>query len=81
MITVKICSGTVCHVMGGADLHFFTEFLPEHLKEQVSVSGVPCIGACNKDDRMKPPFVMVNNILIAEATFAKIVETVKTQLP
>ncbi len=80
MIKVKICSGTVCHVMGGSDLHMITEFLPDNLKNKVIVEGVPCLGFCNEPNGLKPPFVQVNNKLISQASLSKIIENIQSEL-
>ncbi len=80
MITVKICRGTVCHVMGGSDLPLLSEFLPEELKNEVIVEGTTCFGSCNDNDEQKPPFAVVDGVIISEATFPKIIEQIKLAL-
>lgn len=78
MVLVKICCGTVCHVMGGANLPLLSDFLSDELKAKVKVEGKSCLGHCNKD--LKPPFVEVNDKIISEASFSKIIECVKQEL-
>jgi NADH:ubiquinone oxidoreductase subunit E len=80
MIIVKICRGTVCHVMGGSELPLLVDMLPDELKGQVRIEGTTCIGACNKDSSVKPPFVDVNGQIIALASIAKIIEVIKEEL-
>ncbi len=80
MIIVKICCGTVCHVMGGSDLPLVADFLPEEIKSKVKIEGTPCLGFCNRSGAHKPPFVTVNGIMISEATFAKIIDHIKLEL-
>lgn len=80
MIKVKICSGTVCHVMGGADLPLIPEVMPKELKGQVEFVGASCIGTCNIEGGLKPPFVDVNGRLIDQATISKVIEVIKEEL-
>lgn len=80
MVLVKICCGTVCHVMGGGNLPLLSDFLSDDLKEKVKIEGTACLGHCNKDKSKKPPFVEVNDKLISEASFPKIIECIKEEL-
>jgi NADH:ubiquinone oxidoreductase subunit E len=80
MIIIKICRGTVCHVMGGSELPLLAEVLPAELKNQVSIEGTTCIGSCNKDQLIKPPFVEVNGKIIDQASIAKVIEVIKQEL-
>ena len=80
MVTVKICRGTVCHVMGGADLPLLPDFISDELKPHVKFEGTTCLGNCIQEDGSKPPFVQVNNTIISEATFAKVIKCIETEL-
>lgn len=77
MVVVKICSGTVCHVMGGSDLPLLFDFLPNELKSKVRVESVPCFGNCTDGSSQKPPFAEVNGEFISEASFPKIIEKIQ----
>lgn len=79
MITVKICRGTVCHVMGGSDLPLLSDFLPEELKSEVIVEGTPCSGNCNNDEQ-NSPFAEVDGVVVSNATFPKIIDQIKLAL-
>ena len=46
-INVKICVGTMCYVMGGAELRDVIESLPQNILEHLNVSYSPCLG-CGK---------------------------------
>jgi NADH:ubiquinone oxidoreductase subunit E len=80
MISIKICRGTVCHVMGGSELPLLSEMLPANLLEKVTIEGTTCIGACNDKSNRKPPFVEVNGKIIEQASINKIVEAIKKEL-
>lgn len=69
---IKICTGTLCHVMGGAELLSINECLTNELKEKVELKGMVCSNYC-KDTDLKPPFVTINDILISEASIEKMI--------
>ena len=62
-INVKICVGTMCCVMGGAELRDVIESLPQNILEHLNVSYSPCLG-CGKGEQA-PPFIEVNGKRIA----------------
>ncbi len=74
---VVICSGTLCHVLGGSELPALGNYLPEEWKDMVEIKGSPCINHC-KDKSMKPPFVEINGCLIQEASITKLINHLKT---
>lgn len=76
-ITVKICTGTLCYVMGGAELQLLNEYLPEELVDRVEIKGATCLDFCNQEGGGKAPFVTVNDQVISQATIAKVVEAIK----
>ena len=79
-VIVKICTGTLCYVMGGADLQLLEEYLTPELMERVEVSGAPCLDYCNHDSSAKAPFVKVGDRIISEATITKVVDAIKEEL-
>ncbi len=79
-LVVKICTGTLCYVMGGADLQMLDEYIPEELLEKLDIVGSPCLDHCNHCEGPKAPFVEVGSRVISEATIAKVVEAVKEEL-
>lgn len=79
-LTVKICTGTLCYVMGGAELQLLGECLPENLVDRVEIRGSTCLDVCNQENKGKAPYVMVGDTLISEATIAKVIEIIKEKL-
>jgi len=73
---VRICTGTLCHVMGGAVLPELELYLPEQLKSKVEIKGMTCADYCKQEDH-KPPYVMVNDHLIESASIEKIIAYIK----
>lgn len=70
---VVICTGTLCHVLGGAELPSLGQNLPEEWSEWVDIKGSPCMGHC-KNGEMQPPFVEIDGELMQEASVSKILE-------
>lgn len=75
-----ICAGTHCYLMGGAELQLFQEYLPASVRDYVNVTGSPCLEICNREGVCKPPFVMVNDKVIEQATIQSLLELVKAEL-
>jgi NADH:ubiquinone oxidoreductase subunit E len=71
-ITVEICIGTNCYVMGGVELLELEDQLPSEMLEHVEIKGTPCIDTCFQQNKEKPPFVRINGKTIPEATIAKV---------
>ncbi|TAJ15368.1 hypothetical protein DMA11_01645 [Marinilabiliaceae bacterium JC017] len=79
-ITIKICCGTMCYIMGGAELHLLKEHLPAHIAPLVKIEGASCLGVCQDDNEDRPPCVMINDELIPNATIQKIITHITKQL-
>ncbi|MCH5304977.1 MAG: hypothetical protein J1E79_00690 [Rikenella sp.] len=79
-LTVRICTGTLCYIMGGAELQLLGEYLPDAIADRVEIRGATCLDFCNREGSGKAPFVRVGEELITEATVAKVVEAIKQQL-
>lgn len=74
-ISVEICTGTTCYVMGASDLLTIEDLIPKSLSGVVKISGSTCLGMC-KERSVKPPFVRVNGKLISKATVEKVMEAI-----
>ena len=80
-VTVKVCLGTTCFVMGSSNLQSLTEIVKEKYGETVVVEGSPCLGICSTNwEYSKAPYVKVNNEIVQEATVEKVLEEVERQL-
>ncbi|MEG0032692.1 MAG: hypothetical protein RSF93_07260 [Mucinivorans sp.] len=78
-ILVKLCSGTLCYVMGGAELQLLADALPAELVDSVEIRGSACLDFCNKPEVGNAPFVMVGDKLITSATVSKVVDEIIRQ--
>ncbi|MFI3322738.1 MAG: NAD(P)H-dependent oxidoreductase subunit E [Rikenellaceae bacterium] len=82
-LVVKICTGTLCYVMGGAELQALDEHLSEEIQEQLDIIGAPCLEHCNcceENEEPKAPFVEVGDKVIAKASIEKVVAAIKEEL-
>lgn len=80
-ISVKVCLGTTCFVMGSSNLQELMEIAPKKYGDKVEVSGVPCLGLCATDwEFSKAPYVKVNNDVIKEATVEKVIAAIDAKL-
>ena len=80
-IEVIICQGTACFVMGGNILKSMADTLRARYQDQINVSIVRCLGACErKDSFSKAPFVSVDDDIISEATLEKLVNVIESKL-
>lgn len=80
-VEVKICTGTLCYVMGGADLQVIDEYLPEDMIDLVDLKGSPCLDHCNNPiNQSKAPYVEVDGEVISDATISKVINAIKKVL-
>jgi len=80
-INVKICLGTTCYVFGASSLLLIEQFLDDHIKNQIEIEGTPCLDLCKQENKTnRPPFAIVNNKIIENATIETIIEAIKGKL-
>lgn len=79
-LVVKICTGTLCYVMGGSELQLLSEYIPTNLADKIEIRGATCLDYCNQPDSGKAPFVLVGDRLVTQATLSKVVETIRQEL-
>lgn len=74
MITVEICIGTSCHLMGVQDLMAVLDSLPDSQRNQIELKAVTCFKSCGKG-----PNVRINGELINNATPDRLLEFLQPQ--
>ncbi len=80
-ISVKVCTGTTCFVMGGANLQELHDLIPRKYGDKVEVSGSPCLGLCSINwEYSKAPYVKVNEAVVNEATVEKVLAEIDKQI-
>jgi NADH:ubiquinone oxidoreductase subunit E len=76
-VTVTICTGTTCYVMGAGHLIALQEQIETACGCSVEFVGSSCLGLCKDGQYGRAPFVQIGSTVIAEATPEKIIETLK----
>ena len=75
-VTVQICTGTTCFVMGASHLQTLEEHLPEGVREHVEIRGAHCLGLCKERNYGKAPFVKIDDEIVGEATIPEVVAAI-----
>jgi len=78
-IVVKICTGTLCYVMGGSELQLLGEHIPVELQDRVEIKGATCLDFCNQTGSGNAPYVLVGDKVIESATIGKVLFAIKEQ--
>ena len=79
-ITVTICSGTTCHVMGGGELLLLEEHIPLRWKGKILVEGSPCLGFCKDKVYGKAPYDKKNEKILRAATITAVIDKIAEKL-
>ena len=77
-IVVKICMGTTCFVMGGSQLQDIESVISREFGKSVEVIAQTCLGACKDSSFTSAPYVLVDDIIVSEATIERVVEAIRS---
>ena len=76
-VTVKVCLGATCYVLGRKNLQELYKIVPEKFGDEVEVESSPCLGLCSiKWADSKAPYVKVNDEIIEEADVDKVIAAI-----
>lgn len=75
-VSVKICSGTACYIMGGAELLAVASELDAEEQKKVNVEASTCLGVCN-DYGPQTPFAIINGEVLSRATMETLLEKIR----
>lgn len=81
-IKVRICVGTSCFVMGAAQIQSIEFNAPADIADKIEIIEERCMSLCKDLSRKRNhgPFVFVNDELIEEATYEKVVAKIREEL-
>ena len=80
-VSVKVCLGTTCFVMGSSNLQELIDTIPRKYGERVEITGVPCLGMCSIDwEFSKAPYVKIDDDIVKEATVEKVLFAIEEKL-
>lgn len=77
-ITVKLCAGTMCYVMGGAQLMEISDLLSEEEKQYVDIICSPCLQKCNGQGTT--PYIKLNGKTIAGTSKDTLLRIIKEEI-
>lgn len=73
-ITVEICCGTACYLLGANHLTELEGNLPPELEGRVEFEARTCLGRCEKDELGGAPYVRFNGTeFMSQATPDKVI--------
>ena len=81
-IKVRICVGTSCFVMGSAQIQSLEFNAPADIADNIEIVEERCMNLCKDITRKsnRGPFVYVDDELIEEATYEKVVAKIREKL-
>lgn len=79
-VSIEICLGTTCFVMGASKLQDLESSLPPQFKGRVDIKAATCLELCNDKTFMKAPFVKVDGEIISEATVEKVLKAIESKI-
>lgn len=79
-VTVELCMGTTCFVMGSSGLPDFMEMLTPEQRSCIELKHSPCMGFCKDQKYGKAPYVRINDELLASASSLKVAEKIRALL-
>lgn len=80
-ISVQVCLGTTCFVMGSANLQELIDLVPRKYGDKVEVTGANCLGLCSIEwEYSKAPYVKVDDDVIKEATVEKVLAAIDEKI-
>jgi len=79
-LLVKVCVGTTCYVLGGSELTDLARAIPAGWKDRVAVEGTVCLDLCRTAQKLKPPFVLVGDQVVDQASVEKVLAVLRGRL-
>lgn len=75
LISIEICMGSACYLLGAQDLLEVIESLPPAKKAQIDLRGATCLKACGTG-----PNIKVDGVLLSNVTPEKLLEIIRDKL-
>ena len=77
-ISVEICVGTTCFILGASALQDLEGFLPPDLADKVEISGCTCLGMCRNNHFGEAPFVRIGGEkIVSRATVDSVIDAIR----
>lgn len=75
MLTLEICMGTSCHLMGTQDLMAVIDSLSADQRDRIELKGGTCLKNCGKG-----PNIRINGVVIGNVTPDRLLEILQANL-
>lgn len=79
-ISLELCFGTTCFVMGASKLQEIETLIPPQYRNRVEVKAHTCLDLCKNATYMKAPFVKIDGEVISEATVEKVLKAIESKV-
>lgn len=81
-VKVRICVGTSCFVMGAAQIQSIEFNAPADIVDKIEIIEERCMNLCKnvKTKYNRGPFVFVNDELVEEASYEKVIEKIREEI-
>jgi NADH:ubiquinone oxidoreductase subunit E len=80
-ITVKLCLGTACYVMGSSHLQELVDIIPARFGDRVAIAGYNCLDLCTSNsEHAGSPYVQIDDEVISNATIEKVLDHIEKKL-
>lgn len=79
-ISLDLCFGTTCFVMGASKLQEIESLIPPQYRKLVEVKAHTCLDLCKNATYMKAPFVKIDGEVISEATIEKVLRAIESKI-
>ncbi|MGI6092174.1 MAG: NAD(P)H-dependent oxidoreductase subunit E [Veillonellaceae bacterium] len=73
-LTIEICVGSACYLLGAQDLLEMIEGLPPAIRSQIDLRGASCLNACGKG-----PNIRINGELMSDVTPEKLLDIINNR--
>lgn len=72
-VTVEVCCGTACYLLGAAKLLNLENEVPPDWKPHLKLRALPCLNLCETENLGGAPFVRLNGSeILARATLEEL---------
>lgn len=61
-VTIEICMGSACYLLGAQELIETIEALPQEVQDQIDLCGSTCLKACGQGPNITVDGILIHNV-------------------
>ncbi len=61
-VTIEICMGSACYLLGAQELIETIEALPKEVQDQIDLCGSTCLKACGQGPNITVDGILIHNV-------------------